>query len=194
MTAQYDSEPVVLTVGHSTRRLAQFVALLKAHSVARLMDVRTVPRSRHNPQFNIDTLPAELAANGIAYEHVAGLGGFRRPHPGSLNTGWRNLSFRGFADYMQTSEFAENLAALIAKAMRDRIVLMCAEAVPWRCHRSLIADALLVHDLCVEEIISETRRQAHALTAFAHVSGTTITYPSEATEERHPRVPRSKAG
>src|SRR5207244_8509920 len=158
-----DSEPVVLTVGHSTRPLAEFVALLKAHSVARLMDVRTVPRSRHNPQFNLDTLPAELAANGIAYEHVAGLGGFRRTYPGSLNTAWRNLSFRGFADYMQTSAFAENFAELSAKAMRERIVLMCAEAVPWRCHRSLIADALLLHELRVEEIISKTRRPAHAL-------------------------------
>ncbi len=146
------------------------------------MDVRTVPRSRHNPQFNLDTLPAELAANGIAYEHVAGLGGFRRTHPGSLNTAWRNLSFRGFADYMQTSEFAENLAELSAKAMRERIVLMCAEAVPWRCHRSLIADALLLHELRVEEIISKTRRQTHALTAFAKVSGATITYPPEANE------------
>jgi len=182
ITAQHDSEPVVLTVGHSTRPLAEFVAMLKAHSVARLIDVRTVPRSRHNPQFNLDTLPAELAANGIGYEHVAGLGGFRRTHPGSLNTGWRNLSFRGFADYMQTSEFADNLAELIAKAKRERIVLMCAEAVPWRCHRSLIADALLVHDLRVEEIISKTRRQPHGLTAFAHVSGTTITYPPEANE------------
>jgi uncharacterized protein (DUF488 family) len=168
--------------------------LLKANAVTRLVDVRTVPRSRHNPQFNLDTLPAELATNGIAYEHVAGLGGFRRTHPGSLNTGWRNLSFRGFADYMQTSEFAENVAELIAKAKRERIVLMCAEAVPWRCHRSLIADALLVHDLRVEEIVSKTRRQAHVLTAFAKVSGTTITYPGEAIEECHSRVPRGKAG
>jgi uncharacterized protein (DUF488 family) len=177
-----DSETVVLTVGHSTRPLADFITLLRAHSVARLVDVRTVPRSRHNPQFNLDTLPVELAANGIGYEHVPGLGGFRRTHPGSLNTGWRNLSFRGFADYMQTSEFADNLAELIAKATRERIVLMCAEAVPWRCHRSLIADALLVRDLRVEEIISRTRRQAHVLTAFAQVSGTTITYPPEAIE------------
>ncbi len=177
------SETVVLTVGHSTRPLADFITLLRAHSVARLVDVRTVPRSRHNPQFNLDTLPVELAANGIGYEHVPGLGGFRRTHPGSLNTGWRNLSFRGFADYMQTSEFVDNLAELIAKATRERIVLMCAEAVPWRCHRSLIADALLVHDLRVEEIISKTRCQPHGLTAFAHVSGTTITYPPEANVE-----------
>lgn len=191
MTTHQDSDAVVLTVGHSTRPLADFVALLQAHSVARLMDVRTVPRSRHNPQFNVDTLPVELAANGIGYEHVPGLGGFRRTLPGSLNTGWRNLSFRGFADYMQTAEFADNLAELITKAKRERIVVMCAEAVPWRCHRSLIADALLVHDQRVEEIITKTRRQAHALTAFARVSGTTITYPPEAIEDRYSRVPHA---
>jgi uncharacterized protein (DUF488 family) len=144
------------------------------------MDVRTVPRSRHNPQFNSDTLPAALAADGFGYEHAAGLGGFRRTHPGSLNTGWRNLSFRGYADYMQTPEFAEHLGHLIAQATRERTALMCAEAVPWRCHRSLIADALVVHGLHVEEIINETRRQAHALTPFAKVSGTTLTYPPEA--------------
>jgi uncharacterized protein (DUF488 family) len=173
-------EPVVFTVGHSTRPLTEFIALLKAHSVARLIDVRTVPRSRHNPQFDRDTLPDALAADGIGYEHVPGLGGFRRTHPGSLNTGWRNTSFRGYADYMQTAEFADNLADLIARATRERIALMCAEAVPWRCHRSLIADALVVHGIRVEEIISETRRQVHGLTPFARVSGMTITYPPAA--------------
>jgi uncharacterized protein (DUF488 family) len=171
---------MVLTVGHSTRPLAEFIALLTAHAAARLIDVRTVPRSRHNPQFDRDTLPAALAAEGIGYEHVAGLGGFRRTHPGSFNTGWRNSSFRGYADYMQTADFAEHLAELIAMAKRERIVLMCAEAVPWRCHRSLIADALVVRGLRVEEIISQTRRQVHALTSFARVTGTTITYPPEA--------------
>lgn len=178
--AKQDAESVVLTVGHSTRPLADFIALLKAHSVARLIDVRTVPCSRHNPQFDRDTLPAALAADGIGYEHVAGLGGFRRTHSGSLNTGWRNISFRGYADYMQTSEFADNLADLIARARREQIVLMCAEAVPWRCHRSLIADALVIHGIHVEEIISETRRQVHALTPFARVSARAITYPPEA--------------
>jgi uncharacterized protein (DUF488 family) len=166
-------------VGHSTRSLAEFIALLSAHAAARLIDVRTVPRSRHNPQFDRDTLPAALAAEGIGYEYVAALGGFRRTHPGSLNTGWRNSSFRGYADYMQTADFAEHLAELIAMAKRERIVLMCAEAVPWRCHRSLIADALVVRGLRVEEIISQTRRQVHALTSFARVTGTTITYPPE---------------
>jgi uncharacterized protein (DUF488 family) len=167
-------------VGHSTRSIAEFIGLLTPHSVARLIDVRAVPRSRHNPQFGRDTLPAALAADGIGYEHVAGLGGFRRTHAGSLNTGWRNTSFRGYADYMQTPEFAKHLTDLIAKAKRERIVLMCAEAVPWRCHRSLIADALVVHGLRVEEIVSRSRRQVHALTSFARVTGTTIIYPPEA--------------
>ena len=170
---------LVLTVGHSTRPLAEFIGLLSAHSVSRLIDVRTVPRSRHNPQFDRDTLPGALAANGIGYDHIAALGGFRRTHPGSLNTGWRNTSFRGYADYMQTPDFAAHLEDLVAKAKRERLVLMCAEAVPWRCHRSLIADALVVRGLRVEEITSPTRRQVHALTSFARVSGTTITYPPE---------------
>jgi uncharacterized protein (DUF488 family) len=175
-----DSRPVVLTVGHSTRPLDEFIALLAAHSVNRLVDVRTVPRSRHNPQFNRDTLPAALEAAGIGYAHIAGLGGFRHTHPGSLNMGWRNVSFRGFADYMQTPEFAENLADLIEQAEHERIALMCAEAVPWRCHRSLIADALVVHGIRAEEIINATRLQVHTLTPFARVDGMAITYPPQA--------------
>ena len=175
-----DSQPVVLTVGHSTRPLDAFIALLAAHSVNRLIDVRTVPRSRHNPQFNRDTLPAALEAAGMGYAHVAGLGGFRHTHPGSLNMGWRNVSFRGFADYMQTPEFAANLAGLIEQATRERIALMCAEAMPWRCHRSLIADALVVRGVRAEEIISAIRLQAHTLTSFASVDGMVITYPPQA--------------
>ena len=180
-----DRESVVLTVGHSTRPLDEFIALLEAHTVARLIDVRTVPRSRHNAQFNRDTLPAALATEGIGYEHVAGLGGFRKTHAGSQNRGWRNTSFRGYADYMQTTEFADQLERLIAIAKRERIVLMCAEAVPWRCHRSLIADALVVHHVRVEEIISTTRRHVHTLTPFAKVSGMAITYPREEAQRIH---------
>jgi uncharacterized protein (DUF488 family) len=172
-------QAVVFTVGHSTRSLAEFIALLAAHSVSRVIDVRTVPRSRHNPQFNRDTLPAALEIAGIDYVHLAGLGGFRHTHPGSLNMGWRNASFRGFADYMQTPEFAENLAALIEQATREQLALMCAEAVPWRCHRSLIADALVVHGIRAEEIINATRLHEHTLTPFARVEDTTITYPPE---------------
>ena len=181
-----DSQPVVLTVGHSTRLLAEFIALLAAHSVTRLIDVRTVPRSRHNPQFNRDIFRAALEVAGIHYAHVAGLGGFRRAGPESPNLGWRNASFRGYADYMQTAEFAQNLASLMKLAQQERVAIMCAEAVPWRCHRSLIADALVVHGLRVEEIVNQTRRQIHALTSFAQVSGTAITYPrSDATESGH---------
>ena len=174
---KHSVHPVVLTVGHSTRTLAEFVALLAAHSVSLLMDVRTIPRSRHNPQFNRDTLPSALELAGIGYSHVAGLGGLRRTHPDSPNMGWRNVSFRGYADYMQTDEFAENLAGLIEQATRERIALMCAEAVPWRCHRSLIADALLVHGVRALEITSATRVQEHRLTSFAKVEGMHITYP-----------------
>ncbi len=184
--AKRDAQPVVLTVGHSTRPLAEFIALLAAHSVTRLIDVRTVPRSRHNPQFNRDTLPAALEASGIHYEHAAGLGGFRRASPESPNLGWRNASFRGYADYMQTAEFAQNLAYLMKLAKQERVAIMCAEAVPWRCHRSLIADALVVHGFRVEEIVSLTRRQIHALTPFAEVKGTTLRYPrSDAIESGH---------
>ena len=173
------SEVVVFTIGHSTRSLAEFIALLAAHSVSRLIDVRTVPRSRHNPQFNRDTLPAALEVAGIGYAHVAGLGGFRHTHPGSLNMGWRNVSFRGFADYMQTPEFAENVTALIERTTREQLALMCAEAVPWRCHRSLIADALVVRGIHAAEIISATRVKVHTLTPFARVDGTVVTYPPQ---------------
>jgi uncharacterized protein (DUF488 family) len=175
--ATRDSPLAVLTVGHSTRPLEEFLNLLSAHAVARLVDVRTVPRSRHNPQFNRESLPAALEAVGIAHEHAPGLGGFRRTHMGSPNAGWRNLSFRGFADYMLTSEFSDHLAGLIERASRERTALMCAEAVPWRCHRSLIADALLVRGIRVEEILDGPRSRPHTLTPFARVDGTTITYP-----------------
>jgi uncharacterized protein (DUF488 family) len=167
----------VLTVGHSTRPIEAFVALLRAHGVTRLIDVRTVPRSRHNPQFNADALPDALAAANIGYAHVPGLGGFRRTTPDSPNAGWRNLSFRGYADYMQTADFTQELARLIELSQQDRIALMCAEAVPWRCHRSLIADALVVQGVATCEIVSPARLQPHTLTPFARVRGRTITYP-----------------
>ena len=167
----------VLTIGHSTRPIDEFVKLLAAHSVTQLVDVRTVPRSRHNPQFNADALPDSLESAGIGYVHAPGLGGFRPTSADSPNDGWRNLSFRGYADYMQSPDFADNLVSLIELARRDRVVLMCAEAVPWRCHRSLIADALLVHGIASCEIVSTKRLQAHRLTPFARVRGSAITYP-----------------
>jgi uncharacterized protein (DUF488 family) len=169
--------PIVLTIGHSTRPLEEFIPLLDAHGVKRLVDVRTMPRSRYNPQFNKDSLPRALKRAGIAYTHMPSLGGLRRPRKDSINLGWRNAGFRGFADHMQTPEFEEALNKLIAMAENERLAIMCAEAVPWRCHRSLIADALLVRGLRVEEISSLTRTQPHKLTPFAHVFGTEVTYP-----------------
>jgi uncharacterized protein (DUF488 family) len=168
---------LVYTIGHSTRSADAFVALLKAHGVGCLVDIRTVARSRHNPQFNEDALATTLGEHGIRYEPIAGLGGFRRTTAESPNTGWRNLSFRGYADYMQTPAFAENLDALIALARECTVAIMCAEAVPWRCHRSLVADALLVHGVAAEEITSETKTTPHRLTPFARVEGTAIRYP-----------------
>lgn len=151
--------------------------LLVAHGVTQLWDVRTVPRSRHNPQFGAESLPDSLASVGIGYAHVAGLGGFRRTVTDSPNSGWHNLSFRGYADYMQTAEFAANLADLIETSRHDRVALMCAEAVPWRCHRSLIADALLVRGVDCCEIVGPKRLQLHRLTPFARVSGLELSYP-----------------
>ena len=179
----------VLTIGHSTRPIDDFIKLLSTHGVTQLVDVRTVPRSRHNPQFNADALPASLASAGIGYAHASGLGGFRPTSAASPNGGWRNLSFRGYADYMQGADFADNLFALIELARRDRVVLMCAEALPWRCHRSLIADALLVHGVASCEIVSAKRLQAHRLTPFAEVRGVAITYPASCTPE-----PASRSG
>jgi uncharacterized protein (DUF488 family) len=167
----------VFTIGHSTRELPAFIDLLKENGVTCLVDVRTVPRSRTNPQFNRETLPDALHAAGVGYLHLPGLGGLRRVRPDSPNTGWRNASFRGYADYIGTPEFAENLARLMGLAARERVALMCAEAVPWRCHRSLIGDALLVRGIPVEDIMGPGRTQPRALTPWAVVRGTEITYP-----------------
>jgi uncharacterized protein (DUF488 family) len=166
-----------MTIGHSTRPAAEFVRLLKAHGVERLVDVRTIPRSRHNPQFNRDQLPRTLHSARIHYRHMSGLGGLRHARPDSINGAWRNASFRGFADYMQTPGFQENLDHLIELAKREQVAIMCAEAVPWRCHRSLIADALLARGIEVREISSATATRLHLLTPFAQVNGTQVTYP-----------------
>jgi uncharacterized protein (DUF488 family) len=173
--------PIVLTIGHSTRTIVEFISLLRAHEATRVVDVRTVPRSRHNPQFNEDSLPGTLKNAGLGYVHMPGLGGLRHAKRDSLNPGWRNASFRGYADYMQTPEFEQSLDELVQLANQERIALMCAEAVPWRCHRSLIADALLVRGIRSEDIMGPNRPQVHTLTPFAHVQGTTITYPAEAS-------------
>lgn len=169
---------VVFTIGHSTRSLAELIGLLKGHGIAGVVDVRTIPRSRTNPQFDRDTLAHALGANGIGYQHMPGLGGLRHAKPDSPNMGWRNASFRGYADYMQTDEFARNLQSLIEHAKRNRVALMCAETVPWRCHRSLIADALATRGIAVEHIIGPARARPHTLTPWASVEGSMIAYPA----------------
>ncbi|MGH9709656.1 MAG: DUF488 family protein [Candidatus Acidiferrales bacterium] len=181
------AQPLILTIGHSNRSIEDFLALLKAHGVQRLVDVRTVPRSRHNPQFNRDALPQTLRRVRVAYTHLPKLGGLRRATVDSLNTGWNNLSFRGFADYMQTPEFATALARLEKLAETKRCAIMCAEAVPWRCHRSLLADALTVRGHAVEHIMTPTRRNLHKLTPFARVRGKKITYPATPATRAHAR-------
>lgn len=153
--------------------------MLQAHAVAQVIDVRSVPRSRRNPQFNRETLPASLAAVGIGYIHLPELGGLRKPRPDSINAAWRNDSFRGYADYMQTAEFAAGIEHLLALAAERRSVIMCAEAVPWRCHRSLIGDALTARGHVVEDILSKSSRTPHRMTPFARVDGVQVTYPAE---------------
>jgi uncharacterized protein (DUF488 family) len=169
----------VFTVGHSTLPSEQFVALLQAYEIRRLADVRTVPRSRHNPQFNADALERALLAERIEYVPLPSLGGLRHARKDSPNGGWRNASFRGYADYMQTPEFEAGLDALIRMSREKRTAIMCAEAVPWRCHRSLVADALEVRDIPVVEILSAKSARVHKLTPFARVEGTRLTYPPE---------------
>jgi len=173
-----EQEPrVVLTIGHSTRTWEAFLELLRAHRIKRVVDVRSIPKSRHNPQFNGTILAKKLRTAKIGYVHLRKLGGLRHPRRDSPNMGWRNASFRGFADYMQTSDFDAGLQRLKKLARQKRSAIMCAEAVPWRCHRSLIADALTVRGVQVEDILSKKRSQVHSLISFAHVQGHRITYP-----------------
>jgi uncharacterized protein (DUF488 family) len=175
-------KPMVYTIGHSTRPIDEFVAMLNAHGVTRLIDVRTIPKSRHNPQYNRNSLEAHLQDAGIGYDHMKALGGLRRPRKDSPNAGWRNESFRGYADYMGTVEFASALDAVIGAAAHERVVIMCAEAVPWRCHRSLIADSLTAHGYPVQHIMSATKANRHSLTSFAKLQGKSITYPADVNE------------
>jgi uncharacterized protein (DUF488 family) len=172
------------TIGHSTRTLEEFETLLERFGVQRLVDVRTVPRSRHVPHFNTDHLARALALRKIDYRHRKLLGGLRKPANDSINLGWRNSGFRGFADHMQTEEFRTGIAELQTLAAEQKTAIMCAEAVPWRCHRSLIADALVVRDWEVEHILSLTSAQPHQLTPFAAVEGERITYPQRAAPDQ----------
>jgi uncharacterized protein (DUF488 family) len=171
--------PTLFTIGHSTRTLEQFVAILRGHGVLLLADVRTVPRSRRVPQFNAQTLGGDLGKRGIEYVPLAALGGLRKARRDSINMGWRNASFRGFADYMQTAEFEVGLSRLIEIASVRPTAVMCAEAVPWRCHRSLIGDAMIARGWRVVDLMSEKSAKDHKLTDFARVEGTRVTYPGE---------------
>ncbi len=173
----------ISTVGHSTHPIEEFIDILRAHGIRQLVDVRTIPRSRRNPQFNRENIKASLQTAGIEYCHLPGLGGLRHARKDSINIGWRNASFRGYADYMQTPEFSANLGRLMELASAAPTAIMCAEAVPWRCHRSLVADALMVQGVEVLEVISATRSQPHSMTPFAKVDGQTVTYPAERTAE-----------
>jgi uncharacterized protein (DUF488 family) len=165
-----EDEISVLTIGHSTRTFEEFVGLLRASGAEHLVDVRRFPASRRHPQFGKQILPARLCdEEGIRYSHLAGLGGRRRPLPNSPNGGWRNPSFRGYADHMGTQEFREDFERLVGLCGRERVCLMCSEAVWWRCHRRMIADALLVRGFPVEHVLGEGSRQAHELTPWAEV-------------------------
>ncbi len=167
----------IYTIGHSTRTIEQFIGLLKAHSIQELVDVRTVPKSRHNPQFGSEALADSLRQAGIRYRHLGALGGLRHARKDSANTGWENASFRGFADYMATPEFQAGLEELEALAEKQTVAIMCAEAVPWRCHRSLIADALTVRGWQVLHITSKKTAKPHELTPFLQLRDGTLTYP-----------------
>jgi len=173
----------MLTIGHSTLPIETFLAILRETGVQALADIRTVPKSRHNPQFAQENLSCSLADAGIGYRWHRDLGGLRRPRKDSVNTGWRNTSFRGYADYMQTPEFAAAISDLLSAGHHDRAVIMCAEAVPWRCHRSLVADALTVRDIPVDHIYYDakghSRREPHRLTSFLRVQDQRLWYPAE---------------
>ena len=181
MTSPQPSPDVVFTIGHSNRPLDDFLELLGAWDIKLLADVRKLPGSRAHPHFGGAELAKSLKGR-VEYVHFPALGGLRRGRPDSPNTGWRNASFRAYADYMQTEEFAVALAELLTLAAESRTAIMCAEAVPWRCHRSLIADALVVRGVGVEHILSKTRAEKHSLKAWALVEGTQITYPGPPAE------------
>ncbi|WHZ24471.1 MAG: DUF488 domain-containing protein [Nitrospira sp.] len=180
--------PKLWTVGHSTRSSEEFVALLSAHEIHRLIDIRRYPGSRRYPHFNSDCLAESLSAVGLGYEHLPELGGRRRARPDSPNGGWKNTSFRGYADYMQTEEFRRGVEKVMACGSKERTVIMCAEAVPWRCHRSLIADALVTHGWEVVHIMGAGKVQTHRLTSFAVVQGDRLVYPAPADADTPPRL------
>lgn len=195
-TKSHDTHtPTIMTIGHSTHPIDEFISMLQAHGVHQLVDVRTIPKSRRVPQFNQDALAKKLETSGIHYIHLKALGGLRHAKKDSINLGWRNASFRGYADYMSTDEFRAALDRLLELAHAKRTAIMCAEAVPWRCHRSLIGDALLVRGVQVEDIMSATSRHPHQLTPFARVQGHEITYPAinQEADTRQRNLPLTSA-
>jgi uncharacterized protein (DUF488 family) len=189
-----EQKTVVFTIGHSTRTIAEFIEIIKAYGIQQVVDIRTIPRSRYTPQFNEDTIKESLRAVKIGYLHMKGLGGLRHALKDSLNRGWKNASFRGFADYMQTRDFDESLEKLIETAAKRATVIMCAEAVPWRCHRSLVGDALLVHSVQVRDIISVNSSRDHSLTPWAKVEGGKIIYPAELGAQDTAKPIKAKSG
>jgi uncharacterized protein (DUF488 family) len=186
LSEEKETTAKVFTIGHSTRTLDEFTELLQIYGIALLVDIRTVPRSRHNPQFNKETLPTALKANGVRYLHMPEIGGLRHPKRDSINLALQNSGFRGYADYMQTQEFTDGLLRLVALSRENCLALMCAEALPWRCHRSLISDALVARHVRVLHIISKTNTIAHQLNEVARVDGFRVTYPlfSKETPQR----------
>jgi uncharacterized protein (DUF488 family) len=173
----------IYTIGHSTRPIEEFIALLRQHEITQLVDIRTIPKSRHNPQFGQDEIKLSLKKAGITYIYLKQLGGLRPKAKQSINDAWHNASFRNYADYMQADDFLNGLKELIDLSKKKTTAIMCAEAVPWRCHRSLVSDALLIRNIPVCEIISEKSVREHSLTPFAVVDGNTIIYPKSALGE-----------
>lgn len=184
----------IYTVGHSTRGLDEFLELLRSFDISALVDIRTIPRSRRNPQFNREALPGVLESRGLEYVHLPRLGGLRRARKDSINTGWRNASFRGFADYMLTTEFESGLEELRTVTQRCRVALMCAEAVPWRCHRSLVADALTARGALVEHITGVYHSTPHHMTTFARVQGERVIYPGLEDAQAELEYSRNSSG
>lgn len=183
----------IYTIGHSTRALDEFIALLRAHDITQVADVRTVPKSRRHPHFSREALERSLPAAGVAYRHFGELGGLRKPRKDSRNIGWRHQGFRGYADYMETEDFERGVDALLAwadnreparsednafhEAHRRRTAVMCAEGVWWRCHRQLIADALVARGIHTCHIVSSSPAKPHKITEFARIVGTRVSYP-----------------
>ncbi len=161
------SKKILYTIGHSTRTFEEFLACLNSQKITHLVDIRTIPKSRRVPWFNKETLSKTLKKHHIAYTHLKELGGLRKPEKNSINSGWHNEGFRGFADYMQTEEFLEGLTRLNDLVKTEKVAIMCAEALPWQCHRSLVSDAEIARKIDVFHIMNDHTVKEHELTSFA---------------------------